>query len=296
MKSNFALGTVQLGLDYGISNSEGKPSIKESFLILDEAYNNGIRVLDTAQAYGESEAVIGSYLKQSNNKFDVITKIPHSEKLLSADELFEVFKKSLNNMEVDSIYGVMFHSNDNFINNISNSLEFFRKIKSLSLVQKTGVSVYNSDQAEELLKYDEIDLIQAPMNIFDLELFTSGTLERLFNSNVEVYIRSVFLQGLFFLDESEIKKKLPEALEFIQMFNKFCKEKSLETVSVVISVINFILASKGKIVFGVEKPYQIKSNINLCKDIIDNDILNFFIDLSNKIPEKIKKPSEWSRK
>ena len=49
------LGTVELGLDYGINNSEGKPSKMQAFELLDTAWNGGIRELDTAAAYGDSE-------------------------------------------------------------------------------------------------------------------------------------------------------------------------------------------------------------------------------------------------
>ena len=61
--SVLSLGTVQLGLNYGISNADGKPSQQTANAILDCAMARGINTLDTAGAYGDSEVVIGSWLR-----------------------------------------------------------------------------------------------------------------------------------------------------------------------------------------------------------------------------------------
>ena len=57
--SELSLGTVQLGVSYGINNQSGKPDRTQAFGILDTALTNGISALDTAAAYGDSEQVIG---------------------------------------------------------------------------------------------------------------------------------------------------------------------------------------------------------------------------------------------
>ena len=42
--SKLILGTAQMGLDYGINNSLGKIKKEESFKILKNAYDFGIRI------------------------------------------------------------------------------------------------------------------------------------------------------------------------------------------------------------------------------------------------------------
>ena len=54
-----ALGTVQFGLDYGVTNQHGQVTIEEVESILDFAKINGIDTLDTASRYGNSEQVLG---------------------------------------------------------------------------------------------------------------------------------------------------------------------------------------------------------------------------------------------
>ena len=61
--SALSLGTVQLGLSYGINNADGKPSQETANAILNAALEGGINTLDTAGAYGDSEVVIGNWLK-----------------------------------------------------------------------------------------------------------------------------------------------------------------------------------------------------------------------------------------
>ena len=62
--SAVSLGTVQLGMNYGINNANGKPDQATAFKILDAAMDSGMNALDTAAGYGDSEIVIGQWLKQ----------------------------------------------------------------------------------------------------------------------------------------------------------------------------------------------------------------------------------------
>src|SRR5690349_3253425 len=103
------LGTVQFGLDYGIANRSGKPTTNEVTAILDCAAANNVRMLDTAEAYGDSQEVIGRYHRASSNRFDVITKYSASRKDLPADIVSRV-EKDIDTLGVDSLYGYMFHS------------------------------------------------------------------------------------------------------------------------------------------------------------------------------------------
>ena len=53
------MGTVQFGINYGITNKVGKVNKKEVRNILQLAVESGIELLDTAQAYGSSETILG---------------------------------------------------------------------------------------------------------------------------------------------------------------------------------------------------------------------------------------------
>ena len=69
------IGTTQFGMHYGIANQKGKVHSSEVSSILDFAYTTNISILDTAKTYGNSEKVIGDYLKtRAKFSWTVITK------------------------------------------------------------------------------------------------------------------------------------------------------------------------------------------------------------------------------
>ena len=77
--SKLILGTVQFGMNYGIANREGQPDLDKVRAILRSAAGHGIRILDTAAAYGTSETVIGAVLAEDpalKQHFQVVSKIP----------------------------------------------------------------------------------------------------------------------------------------------------------------------------------------------------------------------------
>ena len=82
-----ALGTVQLGLDYGI-NEAGKVQIEEVRKILSYARGHQIDTLDTAIAYGDSERVLG---EAGVSGCKIVTKLPViPKKCKNIEEIDEV--------------------------------------------------------------------------------------------------------------------------------------------------------------------------------------------------------------
>ena len=63
--SQITMGTVQLGMNYGIANNLGQPDAKHSFDMLSCALKNGITSIDTARTYGNSEDVLGAFFKEN---------------------------------------------------------------------------------------------------------------------------------------------------------------------------------------------------------------------------------------
>ena len=111
--SPMTLGTVQLGMNYGIANEAGKPSEKKSFSILRTALEGGINTLDTARAYGDSELVIGRFLKQwEGEQPAIITKVPAMQSSTPKElEKFvtESVEQSLERLGINKLESVMLH-------------------------------------------------------------------------------------------------------------------------------------------------------------------------------------------
>jgi len=290
MKSKIILGTVQFGLDYGISNSEGKIGKEEIFKILDFAYSNGIDILDTAYAYGDSENTIGLYNEDTDFNYKIITKIPQSCK---SDTIGEVFNESLRRLKTNKIYGYLFHDYSTFREN-SDLYNIILDYKNRRLIENIGFSLYHAEELEYLLQNNiEFDILQVPYNIFDrrFERYFKGLKDR----KIEIHIRSVFLQGLFFLDPDTIGQ------QFITIRDKLLKIKQLSKntgKSIAQLCMEFAIYNKNidKIIIGIAGLQELKTNINIANNIRSSDIdINLYDDL-NVVDENILLPYKWGKK
>lgn len=202
------LGTVQFGLEYGVSNRIGRTSESEAAQIVATAEKHGVRVIDTASQYGSSEEVLGRILPVSH-VFKIVTKTVRIDapKITSSDvdRLEMGVLSSIERLGCSSVYGVLVHNFDDLlVNGGVRLIEKLRDLKHRNLLQKIGASVYDSEQIDLLLKHFDIDLIQLPVNIFDQRLITNGTLSKLKHRGIEIHARSAFLQGLLLMPLAEI--------------------------------------------------------------------------------------------
>ena len=137
------LGTVQFGIDYGISNQDGKTSLDEIENILVVAMRKGISVIDTAAMYGTSEEALGQTLSESHS-FKIVTKTPRfTSSVITSDDiqrLEDSFFQSLHKMKCASSYGLLIHNADDLLS--ENGHLLFNKMNDLKqkgLVEKIGV-------------------------------------------------------------------------------------------------------------------------------------------------------------
>jgi aryl-alcohol dehydrogenase-like predicted oxidoreductase len=205
--SRLALGTVQFGLSYGIANNTGQVARSEAIAMLQLAFKNGIDTLDTAVAYGDSEACLGEVGAQD---FKLVTKLPAMPPDC-ADVVAWVrlqIVASLTRLRVNSIYGVLLHRSEQLLGPNGAALyQALQIAKDNGLVKKIGVSIYSTSELESLIPQYCFDLVQAPLNLVDRRLNTTGWLRRLKQDGVEIHIRSVFLQGLLLMPLAAIPIK-----------------------------------------------------------------------------------------
>jgi aryl-alcohol dehydrogenase-like predicted oxidoreductase len=203
------LGTAQLGFNYGISNKIGQPSIDQAREILDTAYNSGIRILDTASAYGDSEKVVGEL---NQNRFEIISKLPDLSKIEYSEDYNEVsvfLQKSLENTQQQQLCAYLLHSIDNLKINGVVLWKKMQVLKEQGLTKKIGYSLYSPKQLNLYFDQYKPDIVQIPMNILDREFQKTGWLKKLKDNGVEIHVRSVFLQGLLLMEYENQVLKFP---------------------------------------------------------------------------------------
>lgn len=201
------LGAAQFGMDYGVANKEGRTPQDEVGKILAVAAANDIEVIDTAAYYGDSETVLGRTLPPEG--FKLITKTPgfagRAVTTAEADELEQIFRRSLERLRRPSVYALLVHHADDLLGRGGDILMARMKaLKAAGLVGKIGASVYDASQIDGLLASCDFDLIQLPINLLDQRLVESGHLMKLKGRGVEIHARSVFLQGLLLMAPQEL--------------------------------------------------------------------------------------------
>lgn len=290
MINKLVLGTVQLGLNYGINNSTGKPSKEKAFEILHTAYDNGLRTLDTAEAYGDSQEVIGEFQKQNpNKKFKIITKLSAKHSLKN-NELINHISDSCKVLSTSKLHGYMFHNHQSFKENTA----FYNEVlqaKKQGLIKYAGISLYTNDEIEDIIvNYNDFDFIQIPFNLFDNESKRKELIKSAKKKNIEIHIRSVFLQGLFFKDCNKLPEKLlplkkhMEVLEEIKLNNKMTTE---------ILALQYVLQKEyiDYVLIGVENTKQLMNNIAICKN--EYNVPHAVIDAIEVIEVNLLNPSNW---
>lgn len=275
LKTKIGLGTVQFGLDYGISNESGKTPKKEVKRILDFARSKGIDTIDTAIAYGESEKVLGNV---GVGNFKIISKyLSESESKQTIDEQL---KKSLRNLKMKSLYGYLAHRPEDILNNYS-EWDQLKRFKEQGIIKKIGFSLNKPKELESLLDAGfQPDLIQVPFNYFDRR-FEQLT-RHLHADGCEIHSRSTFLQGLFFRDPNTLPTHFEEVRGLIQHIKS-------STNNLAGSLLRFVLEKPfiDKVIIGVEKKTQLKENL----ESLDKVFL--LTDSEFEISDSILIPSNW---
>ena len=214
------LGTVQFGLAYGISNQAGQVPEAEAAQILSEAERSGIDVLDTAQAYGDAELVIGRHARES---FRIVTKLA-GERHESA---WEGLKASLSRLKRKKIYALLLHRAADLLEaNAGDLLDELKDLKSAGIVEKIGVSVYGGEEIDLAMSRHPFDLVQVPLNILDQRLL-GGALAKLKAAGVEVHARSALLQGLLMMDPGALKGNLSRAAGSVKAIRERARQSGM---------------------------------------------------------------------
>ncbi|MEW6055162.1 MAG: aldo/keto reductase [Bdellovibrionota bacterium] len=214
------LGTVQFGLNYGVSNRSGIVAPSEVKNVLACAAKSGaVGYLDTATAYGSAEEVLGATLEQ-RHPFKIVTKTPTFKDSLisseSADELERSFRKSLLRLNQTAVYGLLAHHASPLLDRDGAFLfDRMLKLKEQGVVKKIGVSVYSAEEIDRVIERYPVELIQAPVSLLDQRLVTGGHLARLNERGIEVHARSVFLQGLLLMEADNIPRNLASIQEHL---------------------------------------------------------------------------------
>lgn len=288
------LGTAQLGMSYGIANQIGKPDAQSADEILRAAYESGTDILDTAQAYGNSEQVIGSYLRRNpQHRFHVISKLKPDVDVASQAAIVEAIQSTTKVMGT-SLAGMMLH-NASHLHSWKNGLNHaFRQSIDEGLIESAGVSIYTAEQFILALEIDDIKLIQVPFNAMDRRLLSSGAFQRARDLGKIIFIRSIYLQGLLLMDAGVLPDGLDFARDAVFNWREVCKRHDVEPMMAALKYVQAAVAD-GYLVLGCESARQWRENVAISQ--VPNLDPRCMADI-NAMPqpeERVINPSLWKR-
>jgi aryl-alcohol dehydrogenase-like predicted oxidoreductase len=301
--SKLTLGTVQLGMEYGIANKKGKPSQEESFNILQAATEGGVNSFDTSLLYGDSEVVLGNYFSYSKYSIRnlVLTtkfKIRHDNNLTRNDierQMYEFVEQSMRRLKIEKIPVYMLHNPDDMViygDIVPNTL---KRLKNEGLIGIAAVSVYTSEEAYEMMQNEVYEAIQIPMNIFDNRLIKSGAISKLHENNKIIFVRSIFLQGLFFMNPESLTGNLVDAKDLLLNLDRLASKEGMSIQQLALSYIRD-MEGVTSLVIGAETPEQVEENIKLMEGPSISEKTKYEISmLFDNIPTHILNPGLWRR-
>lgn len=255
--NKLALGTVQLGLPYGIANQGGQIGRKEACSILSLARECGVDTLDTAINYGDSEKCLGDMGVEG---FRLITKLPDLPDGITdiAAWVDEQLQASLSRLKVDALYGLLLHRSQQLSSvggvAIARALE---RLKADGRVQKIGVSIYRPEELDAATQACAIDLVQAPLNLIDRRLVTSGWLQRLQEQCIEVHVRSTFLQGLLLMPRAAIPAQFERWAPLWDTWHEYLAYNHISAIEACLRY-PLSLPQINRVVVGVDSSAQLR--------------------------------------
>jgi len=278
------LGTVQFGLSYGINNSTGKVSKAVASKILAEAKANGISILDTSYAYGDSEAVLGELLEK-DDYFKIVSKLPRTN-----ENPKSIFEETTKRLKKNKLYGYLVHHFDYFREN-PDIWKDIQTLKKEGLVEKIGFSLYRIQELEYLFsKNAAFDIVQIPYNILDRAF--ESYLKELKQRNVEIHTRSVFLQGLFFKPVDKLPEKLKPLEPYLFAISEFCEEQCITIEELALNSVIHHPDIDGVLV-GVDNVVQLQKNIKSVWAEIPARVSEF-IDTFDVKEKELLNPVNWN--
>ncbi|ODS81369.1 MAG: hypothetical protein ABS46_11685 [Cytophagaceae bacterium SCN 52-12] len=300
--SQLALGTIQLGMRYGIANTTGAPAKEEAFSILDLARQSGINTFDTARTYGRAEKVLGDYFARNPSDEDlVISKFkydwtPGMTLEAAWKSVRSSVEQSVSELNVSRVPLVLYHKGpDEPMEEVLRIVPaMIDRLKEEELIACGGISVNYSREAGSVAEHAAFEAVQIPLNILDQKVINDGSLEKLHEAGRIIFVRSVFLQGLFFRDPRELTGILKEASPYLENLHALAHDYRLTMAEMAFAFIRD-LAEADSLVVGAENASQVQSNLALLNGPeLPESLRAELKSLAADVPKPVITPGMWN--
>ena len=282
-----AIGTAQMGMPYGISNTTGQTSIEDAGEIIRVARERGIDTIDTAIAYGDSEQRLGDI---GVNGFRIISKLPAVPAEITDIRgwVFQSVERSLSRLKQSVLHGLLLHRPEQLFTDLGPRLyEVLAELRDHGFVEKIGVSIYNPVQLESLIAGFSFDIVQSPINIFDRRIAESGWSKKLNDMGIELHGRSLFLQGLLLMPSHARPAHFGRWTDLWKCFDAWVARSGRTPLELALGFVSSNLYI-SRIVAGVENCSQLKEILRATEQDLNGVSFPKF-----EVEESLINPALW---
>jgi aryl-alcohol dehydrogenase-like predicted oxidoreductase len=294
--TQLALGTVQFGTDYGITNRSGRVAEQEVREIVLAAVNAGVSVLDTAAAYGDAEYVVGRCLPPGSRLRIVTKTVPLRTEHIDSGSLNKVSQGIERSMELlmrPQLDGVMVHhAKDLLVPGGDKLFALLQAEQAQGRIGKIGVSVYGTAELAALVPRYPIELVQLPLNVLDQRLLTAGWIHRLHEAGVEIHVRSAFLQGTLLADAGSLPDRIGVIKAGVRNFQNVCSGAGLDRTEMCLGFLQSLQGISYVVcgVAGLQQFSEIAAAWERCKALAAADYAPFALP-----DHPYLSPANWPR-
>lgn len=112
------------------------------------------------------------------------------------------------------------------------------------------------------MREEELDSIQIPLNVLDQRWITNGMLERLARKGAEIFVRSVYLQGLLLMAPEQLPAGLKQAEQPLLRLIRYSEETGIPVKELCFLYVRDLPGISG-IVIGCETVEQVQENLRM---------------------------------
>lgn len=293
--SRLMLGTVQLGLPYGIANTSGQPDYAAARDIIACAWAGGVNAFDTAAAYGESEVVLGRAFAELGISEQVVvaTKVRHlTDDFASEQEADAAITASVDasrrRLRMDCLPFVLFHREEDF-----RYIDVLHRLRECGWIRHVGSSVMTPAATATIVESGQADAVQLPTHLLDPRYLDAGIFDAARARGVALFARSVYFQGLLLMLAERVPAHLTAVLPVRDALARLAADAGMGLDEL---AVRYVLGLDGltALLLGVETAAQMAANLALVeRGPLEPALMTAARAVVPGLPERILMPNLW---
>lgn len=287
--SRLTLGTVQLGMRYGVVNTVGDPGVDGAHSVLDAAWKANISCIDTARVYGEAEARIGEWSASRGYAPVLISKLPNLSNAKDPAEIEAIFMQSAAALRTKHIDGYLCHSPANLSDRIVRS--GLDHLLAQDRISCFGVTLYSETELEAALAVPGLGIVQLPISLANPRFARNiaETAER----GILVFARSVYLQGVLLTPPDHLPTWLSMLADPLRRLRNLANEIGVDVPTLALAAVDSIPGIHS-IVIGAETPQQLAQSVTALRSAsLHPAVIEEAWSLFKNVPAELSDPSHW---